>query len=134
MKRGACADKPNLGGRPPFTPTDDQREMVTRLAALLVPREEIARDWFSPPICRDTLCRYFRAELSRGQSRTTARLRLRILRAAENGSLRAAFYLLDRLCPEFAQARRAAQDPPPPATTTIVIRGGLPNPIERSAG
>ena len=38
--------------------------MVERLAALLVSREEVARDFFLLPICRDTLRRHFAASLT----------------------------------------------------------------------
>jgi hypothetical protein len=55
---------------------------------------------------------------------TTTRLKMRILRRAEAGNLRALIYLLNRLCPEFAPRWRGAEDQPT-AATTIIVRGGL---------
>jgi hypothetical protein len=127
-------EKPkNLGGRPEFVPTDEQRALVERLTGLLVPQKEIARDWFPPNgISPMTLKKHFKRELAYGREKTASSLKARILRAAENGSLRAMTYLTDRLCPEFAPKFRltGADDDTPLAIggsqTTIVIRGGLP--------
>jgi hypothetical protein len=52
-------------GRPAFTPTIQQRNLVEYLAGI-VDQEVIARDYFVPAISIDTLHKYFRAELNRG--------------------------------------------------------------------
>jgi hypothetical protein len=103
----------------PFIPTQDERQMVERLAALGVPHEAIARDWIKPPIHMQTMCENFREELANGAARVVAGLKLRLLRDAENGNMRSAIYLLERFywkhLPE--SAKDAPQLPAPGEAT-----------------
>jgi hypothetical protein len=80
--------------------------------------------------------KYFGQELRRGRVKTVSQLKMRLLRSAERGSLRATEYLLNRLCPEFAPRWRVAEDQTPAAAAAaaIVIRGGLSDPFESPAG
>jgi hypothetical protein len=83
-----------VSGRPPFEPTDKQREHVETLTGLMVPQETVAR---IIGIDKKTLRKYFRAELDNGAENTVANLKSVIYAAADKGSLRAASYLLDRM-------------------------------------
>ena len=129
----------NKGGRPPYVPTDEDRQLVERLAGIFVSQEEIARTWLKPPIDQKTLRRHYRDELDNGVQRVGGSIKARILRAAENGSLRAMIYLADRLCPEFAPTWKMPEGigngttvipGGPGGGTTIIIRGGLPDEAE----
>jgi hypothetical protein len=99
-------------GRPAFVLTGQQRLLVKRLAGLLVSHREIAREWITPRITENTLRKHFRAELDRADIMTRARLRMMLLREAEEGNVSAMTYLLARIDPEFAHA-----DKQPPAGT-----------------
>jgi hypothetical protein len=57
------AQKP---GRPPFVPTQQQRNLGEYLTSIAIPQEEIAREWIIPPVALRTLQTHFRAELDRG--------------------------------------------------------------------
>jgi hypothetical protein len=79
-----------------FDPTDEERTLVERLTGLMVSQAEIARDWIKPPSSVPTLRKHFRVELTRGRVRTYARLKAQLMRAAENGNVRAQVYLMER--------------------------------------
>jgi hypothetical protein len=112
-------------------PSDDNKALVERLAGLFVSHHEIAKTWLKPPIDVGTLRKYYRDELDHGPARVANSLKARILRTAENGSLRAMTYLADRLVPEFVAIRKAEAMIPAalqvPQGTTIIIKGGLPS-------
>jgi hypothetical protein len=55
-----------------------------------------------------------------------------IFQHAARGSLRAAIYLADWLCPEFAPKYRDPNQPPR-SPVSIVIHGGLPSTIDAGA-
>jgi len=83
-------------GRPPYSPTANDREMVERLAGLLVAQVTIANDFLK--IDEKTLVKHFRSELDNGKARVIGKLKSTVYIAAiQKGSLRAACYLLDRL-------------------------------------
>jgi hypothetical protein len=113
-------------GRPSYQPTDEQREMVSRLTGLLVPEEQIARDWMKPPCSVMTLRKYFCDELKYGRQRLASQLKDAMLAHARNGSIRAIAYLLDRLgdlpTPKLRDPEEMASRQP----ITVVIKGGLP--------
>jgi hypothetical protein len=99
-----------------FEPTDEERTLVERLTGLVVSQADIARDWIKPPIDVKTLRKHFKVELTRGRMRTYARLQAQLMRAAENGNVRAQVYLMERF---FADLHpRAPADLPalPPFT------------------
>ena len=98
-----------------FEPTDEERILVERLTGLMVPQAEIARDWIKPPIDGKTLRKHFRVELSRGRVRTYARIKAQLMRAAENGNVRAQVYLMERFFADL-HPRAPAELPalPPP--------------------
>jgi hypothetical protein len=59
----------NLEGRPPFTPTDDQRELVRVMTASGFPQPEIATKIGIDP---KTLRKHFRAEIKTGKQTANA--------------------------------------------------------------
>ena len=77
-----------------------------------------------PPIGVDCLRKHFRDDLDEGFKHTTAYLRMRILRSAEHGTIRAASWLLDRLCPEFSPPRERV--PAGAQQMTVIIHGAYP--------
>jgi len=133
MKVGADGQKPNRGGRPLFVPTDEQKVLVERLTAISVSVEVIAREWLKPPIAKGTLRRAFRHELQLGRSgRPFAGLLLRLLRRAEHGHLGAQIYLLNRLCPDFAQERgRVTRRPDHRSLLRVIARNARHGPADR---
>ena len=56
-------DEPKKMGRPPFCPTDAEREAVTRMAAVGIPHEQIALVVGDNGINVDTLKKHFKREL-----------------------------------------------------------------------
>ena len=70
--------------------------LVERLTGLVVSQADIARDWIKPPIDVKTLRKHFKVELTRGRMRTYARLQAQLMRAAEDGNVRAQVYLMER--------------------------------------
>jgi hypothetical protein len=111
--------------RASYRPTDEQREMVSRLTGLLVPEEQIARDWMKPPCSVMTLRKYFCDELKYGRQRLASQLKDAMLAHARNGSIRAIAYLLDRLG-DLPAPKLRAEEMAPPQPLTVIIRGGLP--------
>jgi hypothetical protein len=111
--------------RPSYQPTDEQREMVSRLTGLLVSEEQIARDWMKPPCSVMTLRKHFRDELKYGRQRLASQLKDAMLVHARNGSIRAIAYLLDRLG-DLPAPKRETEDQTPTQPIQIVIKGGLP--------
>jgi hypothetical protein len=107
--------------RPRFEPTAHQRQQVETLTGLMINQETIARNL---QIDLKTLRKYFRVELDHGRENTVKTLKSVIFNAANNGSIRAASYLLDRMgiwsTPENDAVLRDGRN-----GTTIIIRGGL---------
>jgi hypothetical protein len=69
--------KKNQGGRPRFTPTPAQRELVESLAAYGIPHADICLLVKGPngkPITEHTLRRHFRAELDTGSVKANAKV------------------------------------------------------------
>lgn len=123
---------PRGRGRPEHEPTEENRALVERLAGLFVSHDEIAHTWLQPPIDTKTLRKYYRDQLDHGPARVGNSIKARILRAAENGSLRAMTYLADRLCPEFQPKLRVPENLGNNTAimaggTTIIIKGGPPD-------
>lgn len=84
--------------RPPFKPTEKQRDMVIGLTGLFVAPDVIARMINDGEgIDVRTLRKYFSRELEIGRENTVAGLKATMLGHAQRGSIRAAQYLLDRL-------------------------------------
>lgn len=84
--------------RPPFKPTEKQRDMVIGLTGLLVAPDVIARMINDGEgIDVRTLRKYFSRELEIGRENTVAGLKATMLGHAQRGSIRAGIYLLDRL-------------------------------------
>jgi hypothetical protein len=81
--------------KPRFVPTEKQREQVETLAGLMVPQETIARFL---EIDSKTLRKYFRNELDNAREKIIGRLKGVLYQTAmQDGSIRAASYLLDRM-------------------------------------
>jgi hypothetical protein len=90
------------GGRPPFQPTPEMRNLVLGLTGLLVPQDTIAR-LVAGGISVNTLKRYFSTELEIGRDHYVTTLKNRMEVASRAGSVRATSWLLERLGgPEFA--------------------------------
>jgi hypothetical protein len=105
-------------GRPPFVPTQKQRDMVIGLTGLLVPVEVIARKVMNDGEGMDpeTLRKYFSRELEIGREDTIAGLKGIMLAHAQRGSIRAAQFLIEKLGgAEFAPRLRVGgiEDAPP---------------------
>lgn len=90
---------PDLGGRPEYQPTLEQRKLVQVLAGLKVPQIIIGRT-LEPPITDRTLRKHFADDLQHGHSHLITTLKSLVVRAAQNGSVRAQTWLLERLDPE----------------------------------
>jgi hypothetical protein len=109
-----------------FEPTDEERTLVERVTGLMVAQDEIARDWIKPPISVRTLRKHFREEITRGRMRTYARLKAQLMRSAENGSVRAIIYLLERfywqMMPPMPPRRESSPaGPAMPAAGSVLI-------------
>lgn len=105
----------NPDGRPEMVPTPEQRRMVQVLSGMSVPVRVIARN-LAPDggIDPRTLKKHFGDELENGRDQLVAGLKAQIVKAAQNGSVRAQTWLLERLGgPEFAPKLRLSQDDPP---------------------
>lgn len=108
-------------GAPAFQPTDDQRQMVTVLRGMQVPLATIARNVVPGGMSEQTLKKHFSAELETGRDLLLASLKTKIVQAAQNGSVRAQTWLLERLAPEeFGNRLRVSPDSDVvPSTLTI---------------
>ncbi len=91
-------------GRPPFSPTQEQRQLVRNMAGIGCTHEEIvsAIPWGLPgekPLSEKTLRKHFRAELDRGVAVAKARVRQTLYDMAVSGNNTAAtiFYAKTRL-------------------------------------
>jgi hypothetical protein len=114
----------DLGGRPEFRPTAEQRKYVQILAGLQVPHQQIAR-MIGDGIHEQTMRKHFAVELQNGKDALVASLKTMVVKAAQNGSVRAQTWLLERLAgPEFAPQMRIGgidgASPIPVATETQV--------------
>jgi hypothetical protein len=102
----------NPDGRPEMKFTAEQRRMVQILSGMSVPVGVIARN-ISPDggIDTRTLHKHFADELENGRDQLVAGLKAQIVKAAQQGSVRAQTWLLERLGgPEFAPKPRFAPD------------------------
>jgi len=93
------------GGRPPFTPTEQQRQTVEVLVAHGNGERVIAK---VIGIDRKTLSKHFRDELRDGREMLTAHMGLAIVRAALAGDWRAAAYWLAIHCPAWRKPKHIA--------------------------
>ena len=78
-------------GRKPFNPTDDERKMVSQMAAVGIPHEQIAavtRDG----IDADTLKKYFTNELREARIKANAKIGASLYNRAINGDTTAAIF------------------------------------------
>ena len=78
-------------GRKPFKPTDDERKMVSQMAAVGIPHEQIAavtRDG----IDADTLKKYFTKELREARIKANAKIGGALYNRAINGDTTAAIF------------------------------------------
>ena len=93
-------------GRPEFVPTPEQRKYVQILAGLQVPHAQISR-MIGDGIHEQTMRKHFAEELQNGRDTLVASLKTMVVKAAQNGSVRAQTWLLERLAgPEFAPQMR----------------------------
>ena len=83
-------------GRPQFQPTAEQRRLVAVLTGMLVPIETIAEN-VGPGISTPTLRKHFKQELRIGREQLLVQLKVGIYRQAQNGSVRALTWLIERL-------------------------------------
>lgn len=65
-----------------FHPTDEQRKIVQNLAGIGMPQDQIAS---LLDICKMTLVKYFRPELTRGDAAATAKVAETLYKMATNG-------------------------------------------------
>lgn len=75
----------NKGGRPPFKPTKEQRQMVAMLSGFGIPQEgicQLVKDDKGEPIHRETLMKHFRAELDRGVHEANVKVAGALFKAA----------------------------------------------------
>jgi hypothetical protein len=94
-------------------PTDEQRMFVMVMVGMAVKQETIAQ-MIAGGITQNTLLKHFSEEIKHGRERFVANIKGHLARSAQNGSVRAQTYLLDRLGgPEFAPRGRG--DEPEPA-------------------
>ena len=61
-------------GRPPFKPTEDQRKMVSQMAAVGITQEQIARSLVEKGISVETLQKYFSEELETSAIKANAKI------------------------------------------------------------
>ena len=61
-------------GRPPFEPTDDQRKMVSQMAAVGITQEQIARAIVEKGISVETLQKYFDEEIATASIKANAKI------------------------------------------------------------
>ena len=75
-----------MGGRPAYTPTDEDRRIVERAAGVGLPFDQICHLvlWKGKPLSIDTLKRYFEPELARGRAGTNERVLNSLVRNAVN--------------------------------------------------
>lgn len=97
----------NPMGPQEFVPSEKDRRIVKTMVGMFVPRKVIAQMIGEHGIADKTLNKHFAAELEHGVEHVKASLKAMILQSAQDGSVRAQTYLLDRLGgPEFAPPRR----------------------------
>jgi hypothetical protein len=72
--------------QPPFEPTDEQRQLVEKLAGLGIPHRQIAEFVINPrtdrPISHTTCEKFFAAELASGLAKATAKVAQNLFRVA----------------------------------------------------
>lgn len=117
------------GGRPLFTPTREQRQMVQVLHAHGISQSTIAKNIGADGIDPRTLRRAFRAELHGAKEQVKAAMIAGLIKAGLGGNVAAIRYWL--LCwggPEWKPPQGHDNDAPNQAAgnTTIIIKGGLP--------
>lgn len=84
-------------GRPPFVPTDEQRELVKDLATAGTPQEQIAlmvKDAKGSPISHVTLRKHFRPELDEGTIEANAKMAGRLFKEGMSGNVAAMIFWL----------------------------------------
>lgn len=112
-------------GRPKFEPTREQRKLVQVLVGMQVPIKTIAKNVAEGGIDEKTLRKAFGEELEMGRENLVASLKAQVVKAAQNGNIRACTWLLERLGgPEFAsrQLLGAMPDAPPVIPPSLTVR------------
>ena len=100
------AEDRNLGGRPPYVPTDDLRRCVQELRANGISLDIIAS---TLQICENTMRKHYATELSDGHDMVKARVGSALVRAALSGNVNAMkFWLVMRGGPEWRLPKGAA--------------------------
>lgn len=90
----SAVKQPNKGGRPPYAPTDKERQMVEILAGFAIPQVEIAQ---AISISQHTLLKYFAQELACGAAKVHAKLATNLLRlssGSDGTALKATMFAL----------------------------------------
>jgi hypothetical protein len=83
--------QPKNLGRPPFKPTDDERKMVSQMAAVGIPHEQIAAVTRGG-IDADTLKKHFKDELRESRIKANAKIGGSLYNRAINGDTTAAIF------------------------------------------
>lgn len=99
-------------GRPPWNPTDDQRELVMAMRSNGISIDVIA-DLMH--ISDETLRKYCRVELDLGFERIKAHIGVAMVRAALRGNVNAMKFWLASRCPEWRAASNQLGDNDPDA-------------------
>ena len=77
--------KTNVGGRPPYEPTEADRNTVKTMAACGITHDEIARCLGTNGIAAKTLRRHFRQELNTALTQVNALVGSQVIAAAKRG-------------------------------------------------
>jgi hypothetical protein len=114
----------NLGGRPAWQPTDEQRRLVQVLRASGNDVTTIARIL---GVSQPTLRRACREELCHGFADIKVRMILALTKRALGGDTQAMIYWLSLHCPEWRRARRTVgESDARPDEEPVVIIGPVP--------
>lgn len=114
-------EAPNLGGRPPFVPTDELRERVKMFKAVGIPQPDIAR---SLGICENTLLKYFKPELESGATDANFLVGKTLFEKATKDKDTTALIWWSKTRMGWKEQK---DDPPEGGVPRVVITGGLPD-------
>lgn len=88
----------NLGGRPPFEPSEEMRKAVEAMSSVGIPQEDIAKAF---GISKPTLAKHFREELDTAAIKANARVAANLYKQATKDDIRSAtpaiFWLKTRM-------------------------------------
>jgi hypothetical protein len=102
IAEGEAAKEARRRGNQPFVPTDDQRYVVSMIAAHGTQQAIIAKIM---RISEQTLRRFFRAELDEAFEQLKGRIQGTVASRALQGDMGAAKFWLARYCPEWRLAK-----------------------------